>query len=116
MYLALFGTLAKVSPIRPDHPVYRMYYTFEFQDEIASQNVSDNLLNSRIILKGLWLNERLVGIISPVGYGRFLDNGMDLPGKERFAFESEEMRLLINCIVFSLTREESVALKYSDYQ
>ena len=110
------GSNVRVSPVRPDQPLYRAYYTFIFPDEIANPNMPDELLNYRLILKGVWFGERLVGIISNVGYGSMLDSGIDLPGKQRFSFDIEEMRLLVNCIVFSLIREESVAVKYIEYQ
>ena len=103
MIIESLGGYVHFAPVSLDHPLYEVYYKFEEQPVRFPNANDEDLLEFGPYLEGIWIGERLIGIISDNEYGGTW---------ARQSFDNPHFRIGVNMIVFSLIRQGSVARKY----
>jgi hypothetical protein len=104
----VFGSTARVAIIPQDHPVYHSYFDF---DEVPIGNEYSWALENNITapeikpyLEGIFIKERLVGILSNKGYCRaWMEE------------KSSAIKLGINILVYAMRRSDGNAIRKIDY-
>lgn len=91
------------SPIMMDNPVYHCFFDFDKPIGFTHPADREDLLDFGPNIMGVWLNDRLVAVISDKEYGASwtVEN-----------FETPYFRAGVNFVVYSLIREDSSAKKY----
>lgn len=103
MIIDSLGEYVHFAPVPLDHPLYEVYYTFEEQPVQFPKPNDEDLLEFGPYLEGIWIGDRLIGIISDNEYGGTWAHQ---------SFDNPHFRIGVNMIVFSLIRQGSVAKKY----
>lgn len=95
----------RISPLRPDHPIYSAYFDLTgrpklqaFENTPGWTNAPGNPFEERIgVLAGIYDGTRMIGILSIAGLE------CDLAGFERFASPTGAAEILTNIYIYALT-------------